>query len=481
MALTTNNTHKFQSGELVTADKLNNTKVVQTGTTSDHSNFTGSQGQVTFNTTTNKLVVHDGTTAGGNALQNSADAVSLGAGSIDATNLATGAVTETAIANDAVTENKIKNNAVTENKIANNAVTENKIANGAVTSAKLSNTGVTAGSYTHSNITVDAQGRITSASSASSSGGGGSTTTTVVVGNWNSGWVNADPSGTAVANGSLLTFTHNLGTTDLGVTVYASDDSNGTNPFHLSPTDVISGATRGAQVTAISTTQVSLRLAGSGFLALNSSGGGSGVSWASKYIKVVLSGGGTGVIPGAFIPAETNMISSTISVNSTSAFAFREYVNRGSTNNTNQTNGESISERTNADHYPLIRVGGDSIPGRNVVAYNIPEQARYLRYRIKMTGGNLVFNSGEGSIYSAQEQTVGMADYSFVVERPLQFFAERYAYDSGSYGSGTNDNPTIKWTYQGLEFGIHNRFHFESYDSSRSGTLETFKLEGYYL
>ena len=148
MALTTNNTHKFQSGELVTADKLNNTKVVQTGTTSDHSNFTGSQGQVTFNTTTNKLVVHDGSTAGGNALQNSADAVSLGAGSIDATNLATGAVTEAKIANDAVTTNKINNNAVTENKIANNAVTTNKIANGAVTSAKLSNTGVTAGSYT---------------------------------------------------------------------------------------------------------------------------------------------------------------------------------------------------------------------------------------------------------------------------------------------------------------------------------------------
>jgi len=49
--------------------------------------------------------------------------------------------------------------------LANGAVTTAKIADDAVTAAKLADTAVTPGSYTATNITVDAQGRITSASS----------------------------------------------------------------------------------------------------------------------------------------------------------------------------------------------------------------------------------------------------------------------------------------------------------------------------
>ena len=48
--------------------------------------------------------------------------------------------------------------------LANGAVTTAKIADDAVTAAKLADTAVTPGSYTATNITVDAQGRITSAS-----------------------------------------------------------------------------------------------------------------------------------------------------------------------------------------------------------------------------------------------------------------------------------------------------------------------------
>ncbi len=49
--------------------------------------------------------------------------------------------------------------------LANSSVTTAKIADDAVTAAKLADTAVSAGSYTATNITVDAQGRITSASS----------------------------------------------------------------------------------------------------------------------------------------------------------------------------------------------------------------------------------------------------------------------------------------------------------------------------
>ena len=86
-------------------------------------------------------------------------------GSVSASKLAADSVITTKIANAAITSAKLATEAVATTNITDVSVTTAKIADDAVTAAKLADTSVTAGSYTVSSITVDAQGRVTSASS----------------------------------------------------------------------------------------------------------------------------------------------------------------------------------------------------------------------------------------------------------------------------------------------------------------------------
>ena len=85
--------------------------------------------------------------------------------------IATGAVTATQIAANAVTVDDIANGSISTAKLADANVTTAKLADDAVTADKLADTAVTAGTYGSSSaipsITVDAQGRITSASTSS--------------------------------------------------------------------------------------------------------------------------------------------------------------------------------------------------------------------------------------------------------------------------------------------------------------------------
>ena len=84
---------------------------------------------------------------------------------VTAAKIASDAVTTVKILDANVTAAKLASDAVTTVKILDANVTTAKIADDAVTAAKLADTAVTAGSYVQAVITVDAQGRLTSASS----------------------------------------------------------------------------------------------------------------------------------------------------------------------------------------------------------------------------------------------------------------------------------------------------------------------------
>ena len=115
----------------------------------------------------------------------SIDSEHIVADSLDTEHYAPASIDPTALASDSVITAKILNLNVTRDKIANDAINGTKLADDAVdsehytdgsidtahigndqvTADKLADTSVTAGSYTAADITVDAQGRITSAAS----------------------------------------------------------------------------------------------------------------------------------------------------------------------------------------------------------------------------------------------------------------------------------------------------------------------------
>ena len=91
----------------------------------------------------------------------------IGNGSTAWTSLAYGTIAGVP-ANNSITSAMIVNGTIVAGDIASDAITTVKILDANVTAAKLANTAVTAGAYTTADITVDAQGRITSAASGAS-------------------------------------------------------------------------------------------------------------------------------------------------------------------------------------------------------------------------------------------------------------------------------------------------------------------------
>ena len=122
------------------------------GTTSQHSSFTGAEGEVTVDTDKETLVVHDGSTAGGHpvAAEDMANVSSasiagrLANDSIATTKIAAGALpTDVTITDSNISGNltivsaDIVDASIVTGDIANSAINADKLANGAVTNSKL--------------------------------------------------------------------------------------------------------------------------------------------------------------------------------------------------------------------------------------------------------------------------------------------------------------------------------------------------------
>jgi hypothetical protein len=87
--------------------------------------------------------------------------------------LATNAVTAVKITQSTITQAKLAANSVGANQIIQSTITQSKLAANSVGPNQLISTGVSAATYTAATITVDADGRITSASSGSGGAGMG--------------------------------------------------------------------------------------------------------------------------------------------------------------------------------------------------------------------------------------------------------------------------------------------------------------------
>jgi hypothetical protein len=168
------------------------------GTTAQNNSFTGAAGELSVNTSNSTIRVHDGSTPGGSELAtvaSTSNATNLTTGTLNSARLPTSGVAAATYGNatnipsitvDALGRITSASNVAISASVANTQITglitSNQIASvantqitGTITAAQLQNTGVAATTYGGASsipaITVDAQGRITSASNVAVTAG----------------------------------------------------------------------------------------------------------------------------------------------------------------------------------------------------------------------------------------------------------------------------------------------------------------------
>ncbi len=138
------------------------------------------------------------------------------------------------------------------------------------------------GNGTHAQASFNSQYlKIVVISTASGSGG--------AISKYTAAWNNSH-GGVTVASGSTHTITHNLGTTDVKIAVYANTSASDSGVSEVSGPDSRSGSDLGASVTELNANSITLQLSASGYITTNSSGVYLIASWNSAYIKVVVIG-----------------------------------------------------------------------------------------------------------------------------------------------------------------------------------------------
>jgi len=168
------------------------------GTTAQNNSFTGAAGELSINTSNSTIRVHDGSTAGGSELATvsyASNVTNFSTGTLSATRLATSGVAASAYGNATfiptftvdtygriTSASNVAISATVANTNITGLITSAQIASvantqitGTITAAQLQSTGVTATTYGGASsipaITIDAQGRITSASNVAVSAG----------------------------------------------------------------------------------------------------------------------------------------------------------------------------------------------------------------------------------------------------------------------------------------------------------------------
>ena len=131
------------------------------GSTSDHSSFTGAEGECTVDTTKDTLVVHDNSTAGGRPLLREdlnnigtgvITAAMLAADSVDSSELVDGGIDTSHLSADCVTGAKIADDAIDSEHYTDGSIDTAHLAADAITGAKIADDAIDSEHYTDGSI-----------------------------------------------------------------------------------------------------------------------------------------------------------------------------------------------------------------------------------------------------------------------------------------------------------------------------------------